>query len=58
VFLARRAGADGWLVKPLDAIRLRKAIRALLAGSTYEDDTFRPVEVPANPATPAEPASA
>jgi DNA-binding response OmpR family regulator len=37
VFLVRQAGADGWLVKPLDPIRLRKAIKALLAGGTYED---------------------
>ena len=42
VFLARRVEADGWLIKPLDPIRLRKAIRALLAGDTYEDPTRRP----------------
>src|SRR5205814_602449 len=38
VFLARRSQADGWLVKPLDALRLRKAITTLLAGDTYQDD--------------------
>lgn len=27
VHLARRCGADAWLVKPLDALRLRKAAR-------------------------------
>jgi DNA-binding response OmpR family regulator len=37
VYLARTAGAEGWLVKPLDPIRLRKAINALLDGGTYED---------------------
>jgi DNA-binding response OmpR family regulator len=37
VFLARRSGADGWLVKPLDAFRLRKAAGALLSGGTYEE---------------------
>ncbi len=37
VFLVRQCQADGWLVKPLDPIRLRKAINALLAGGTYED---------------------
>lgn len=42
VFLARRAEADGWLVKPLDPIRLRKAIRALLGGGRYEDPTGEP----------------
>ena len=37
IFLARRAQAEGWLVKPLDTIRLRKAVRALLGGGTYRD---------------------
>ena len=32
VFLARRADADGWLIKPLDAFRLRRAATALLDG--------------------------
>lgn len=37
VFLARRADADGWLIKPLDAMRLRRAATELLAGrSVYE----------------------
>ena len=49
VFLARRVEADGWLLKPLDPIRLRKAIRALLAGDTYEDPTRQPPTVPAVP---------
>ena len=42
VFLARRAGAEGWVVKPLDPIRLRKAISALLAGGTYHDEAYKP----------------
>jgi DNA-binding response OmpR family regulator len=38
VFLARRADADGWLVKPLDSFRLRRAAQALLDGdSLYEE---------------------
>jgi len=32
VFLARRSGADGWIVKPLDAFTVRKAATAILAG--------------------------
>lgn len=40
VFLARRAQADGYLVKPLDPIRVRKAAKALMSGGTYTD---RPV---------------
>lgn len=35
--LARRWGVDGWLVKPLDSFRLRRAARALLAGDTYHE---------------------
>ena len=45
VFLARRSGAEGFVVKPLDPIRLRKAITALLAGGTYEDDSYKPETV-------------
>jgi DNA-binding NarL/FixJ family response regulator len=39
VHLARRAGAEGWLVKPLDAFRVRRAALDLLAGSTYQETT-------------------
>ena len=44
VFLARRSEADGFLVKPLDPIRLRRAITAILAGGTYEDTSYKPAE--------------
>ena len=37
VHLARRSGADGWTIKPLDALRLRKAVRAIVAGETYTE---------------------
>lgn len=37
VFLARRADADGWLVKPLDALRIRRAAELVLAGETYTE---------------------
>ena len=47
VFLARRAGAEGWLVKPLDSLRLRKASRSLLDGGEYEDESFKPLPLPA-----------
>ncbi len=43
VFMARHSGADGWLLKPLDAMRLRKAARALLEGGTYHDETSKPL---------------
>jgi len=37
VFLARRSDADGWLVKPLDAFRLRRAAAALLEGGAWTE---------------------
>jgi DNA-binding response OmpR family regulator len=43
VFLAKRSSADGYLVKPLDPIRLRKAVKALLDGGSYRDESYRPV---------------
>jgi DNA-binding response OmpR family regulator len=45
VFLARRSMVEGWLLKPLDPIRLRRATRALLDGGTYHDETYRPEPV-------------
>lgn len=41
VFLARRSGADGWLVKPLDAFRLRRAADEVMAGGTWLEATER-----------------
>jgi len=32
VFLAKRSGADGWIVKPLDAFSLRRAATSILEG--------------------------
>lgn len=46
VFLAKRSAAEGYLVKPLDPIRLRRAAQALLEGGTFHDDSFRPLSVP------------
>ena len=50
VFLARRAGADGFVLKPLEPLRLAKAVRTVLEGGTYEDPSGAPpvtVPVPA-----------
>jgi DNA-binding NarL/FixJ family response regulator len=33
--MAHRTGVQGWLLKPLDAFRLRRAARAVTAGDTY-----------------------
>ena len=37
VHMARRSGAEGWIIKPLDALRLRKAVNALTSGSCYAE---------------------
>jgi len=59
VHLARRSGAEGWLVKPLDPMRLRRAIRQILGGGEYFDDSYQPVPVLIDaPRLTLEPASA
>lgn len=45
IFLAERSEADGWVVKPLDAFRLRRAVAALLQGGRWTEG--RPVETSA-----------
>ena len=52
VFLARRSDAEGWVVKPLDPMRLRRATRALATGGTYHDESFRPEPVLVPPGPP------
>ena len=37
VHMARRSGADGWLIKPLDALRLRRASKAIAAGGCFAE---------------------
>ncbi|MCY3663137.1 MAG: response regulator [bacterium] len=37
VFLARQARADGWLIKPLNAFRLRRGRAALAEGGTFHE---------------------
>jgi DNA-binding response OmpR family regulator len=37
VHLARRSGADGWIIKPIDSLRLRRAVEAVVSGGRYEE---------------------
>jgi DNA-binding response OmpR family regulator len=37
VFLARRSGANGWMVKPLDPLRLERAVKVVIAGGSYRE---------------------
>ena len=42
VHLAKRSGAQGWLIKPLDSLRLRRAANAVAAGELWHEGV--PVE--------------
>ena len=35
--LARRSGAEGWLIKPLDPLRLRRAVLTVADGGTWTE---------------------
>ena len=59
IHMARRSGADGWTIKPLDALRLRKAVREIAAGGCYAEglptvDVAEEVAVEAEPESGAE----
>ena len=41
-FLAERCGADGWIIKPLDALRLARAATSLLDGEPWTEGPFQP----------------
>jgi DNA-binding response OmpR family regulator len=51
IHLARRSGAEGWLIKPLDALRLHKAAAAVLDGGEYREG------LPAEPRAASQPDS-
>lgn len=42
VHMARRSGANGWIIKPLDALRLRKAVNAIVAGGCFAEGVHVP----------------
>ena len=44
VYLAQQAGAQGWLVKPLDSFRLKMAAVALLAGEDMREEATSAAE--------------
>lgn len=35
--LARRSGAEAWLIKPVDSLRLRRAVQEVRAGRTWHE---------------------
>jgi DNA-binding response OmpR family regulator len=50
IHLARRSGAEGWLIKPLNPLRLRRAADALLAGGSYTEGLPAPAPTVDEPA--------
>ncbi len=42
--LAKRSAADGWLLKPLDALSLQRAVDTILHPPAPADDTTEPVD--------------
>ena len=37
VHLAKRSGAEGWIIKPLDALRLQRAAKAVANGEEWQE---------------------
>lgn len=54
VYLAQRSEAESWLIKPLDALRLQRAVRATLAGELFREGLPAPTEPAAATAGDAE----
>jgi len=49
-WIARQADADGWLIKPLDAFRLRRAALQCIAGETvFEGEPAAEIESETDP---------
>lgn len=46
VHLARRSGAEGWMIKPLDALRLKRAVAAVANDEPYHEPMTTTGEVP------------
>jgi hypothetical protein len=57
IHLARRSAAEGWLIKPLDPLRIRRAVAAVAGGGSHLEGV--PAEAPPVPAeAPPDPAEA
>jgi DNA-binding response OmpR family regulator len=50
IHMARRSGADGWTIKPLDSLRLRKAVNEIAAGGCYAEG-LPAIEIPEDDVT-------
>ena len=45
VFLALRSQSEGYVIKPLDPLRVAEAAAAVLRDGSYKDPSYRPAEV-------------
>jgi CheY-like chemotaxis protein len=54
VYLAQRSSADGWVIKPLDALRLKRAALAVAAGGSVTEGVPVPVASAQAPSSPEE----
>lgn len=53
VYLAQRCGAEGWLIKPIDALRLQRAVAAIANGERVTEGV--PATVPVDEAVDDDP---
>lgn len=44
VFMTRRSGADGFIVKPFDSLKLKRAVKEMLGAGHFEDSAFTPAK--------------
>ncbi len=42
VFMTRRSGADGFVLKPINALKIRRAVKEVLEKGKFEDTAFAP----------------
>ncbi len=42
VFMTRRSGADGFIIKPLDSLKIKRAVNAMIEAGQFEDPAFAP----------------
>lgn len=44
VFMTRRSAADGFLLKPFNSLKIRKAVNEVLTTGKFEDTSFAPAK--------------
>ena len=54
IYLAQRSGAEGWLIKPLDALRLKRAALAVINGELFQEGVPQPTPITAEGPTEPE----